>query len=112
MTDWEPVETPFGASREPVGTVGDRRHVDICSLTIHATACTFLSSQKGGMYIEPKDKLLPCQKALLSTREDVNGWRIYRCESTRLACVISGVEPDEEMLALACKGLKCEKTPP
>lgn len=47
--------------------------------------------------MEPKDKLLPCQGAMLATREDVNGCRVYRCESTRLACVISGVEPDEEI---------------
>lgn len=58
------------------------------------------------------DKLLPCQQAMLATRKNVNGWRIYRCEARQLACAISGVEPDEEMLELACKGLKCEKAPP
>lgn len=62
--------------------------------------------------MEPKDKPLPCQEAMLATREDVNGWRVYRCEDTKLACVISSVEPDEEMLELACKGLRCEKAPP
>lgn len=62
--------------------------------------------------MESKDKLLPCQRTMLATREDVNGCRVYRCESTRLACVISGVEPDEEMLGLACEGLRCEKAPP
>lgn len=62
--------------------------------------------------MEAKDKLLPCQQAMLATREEINGWRVYRCESTRLACVISGVELDEVMLELACKGLSCKKAPP